>query len=479
MNPANGRTARPGFFGTNWIAELKGPGARQGRRQFRPMVTGLEGRQLLASSALSTLASFNGTQQSIVGGLVADGQGNLYGTTSAGGDAQGKGDGTVFEIAKGSKTATTLASFDGSEGYGIGGVALDGQGNLFGTTQEGGASGDGTVFEIAKGSKTVTTVASFNGTDGKFPNGVVVDGQGNLYGTTAYGWAGGGATAFEIARGSNTITTVATFNNAGSAPSGVVVDGQGNLYGLDKGGANGAGTVFEIARGSGTVTTLASFNGLIGSDISGVVVDGQGNLYGTTQDGGAYGYGSVFEVARGSNTVTTLASFNNTTLTLTNFNNINGSVLDPGVGVVVDGQGNLFGTTQEGGAHGYGTVFEIAHGSDTVTTLASFNNPNGAVVNGVILDGQGNLYGTTVGGGNGGGTVFKLTLDHQSTSPAITPTNPTIAVQPISIDVSKKTIKAVTDPTTVARSRSIASPLSVARDHRNIINKKVGTDNSV
>ena len=373
---------------------------------------------MLATSALSTIASFSGIpRDKIVGGLVMDGQGNLYGTTSAGGvvggsdGGGGKGDSTVFEIPSGSKKVATLASFDGGAGYGINGLSLDGQGNLFGTTTgEGGANGDGMVFKVAAGSRVVTTVASFDGINGEFPKGVTADGQGNLYGTTAV--AEGSATAFEIPRGANTISTLAQFSTPGPAPKGVVADGQGNLFGTDAtGGVNGTGTVYEIARGSNTVTTLASFAGNNGSGISNVVMDGQGNLYGTTADGGLDGDGTAFEIARGSNIVTTLASFN-----LNNTNkadNTNGLVPDPNVGVVMDGQGNLYGTTVAGGLYGDGTVFEIARGSGTVTTLTSFKSFSGASVNDLVLDGQGNLFGTTDGAGNSGGTVFKVTLNHQ------------------------------------------------------------------
>ena len=239
----------------------------------------------------------------------------------------------------------------------------------------GDASGDGTVFEIAAGSTTITTLASFNGTNGEYPYGsVVVDSSGNLFGTTDMGGARNEGTVFEIAAGSTTITTLASFNGTNGAypHSGVVEDSSGNLFGTaDEGGAAGYGTVFEIAAGTGTITTLASFNGTNGAyPNAGVVEDSSGNLFGTTSMGGASAYGPigdgvVFEIAAGSNTITTLVSFNGT----------NGA--HPYAGVVEDSSGNLFGTTINGGAIGDGTVFEIAAGSPTIRTLASFNGTNG------------------------------------------------------------------------------------------------------
>ena len=112
---------------------------------------------------------------------------NLYGTAEDGGPGYSggyTGDGTVFEVAKGSSTITTLASFNGTDGfYPDGGLVLDAAGNLYGTAVLGGpgysgaSNGDGTVFEVAKGSGTITTLASFDGADGKSPNGGLCAGR--------------------------------------------------------------------------------------------------------------------------------------------------------------------------------------------------------------------------------------------------------------------------------------------------------------
>lgn len=263
---------------------------------------------------------------------------------------------------------------------------MDDSGNLYGTTRAGGTNYEGTVFEVAKGNNTITTLASFKGSNGAYPStGLVMDSDGNLYGTTD----GGGA------------------------------------YGA------GDGTVFELPKGSNTITTLASFNTSNGSYPSGLIIDSSSNLYGITLDGGAYGDGTVFELAKGSNTITTLASFNIS----------GGAYAGMYAGLVMDGNGNLYGTTYYGGAYGNylghsdGTVFELAKGSNVVTTLASFNGSDGEFPDGsLVIDSNGNLYGTTLFGGPGGGaieggTIFELQgVESTATAPAITtqPVNQTV-----------------------------------------------------
>ncbi|MEJ1978601.1 MAG: choice-of-anchor tandem repeat GloVer-containing protein [Acetobacteraceae bacterium] len=157
--------------------------------------------------------------------------------------------------------------------------------------------------------------------------------------------------------------------------------------------------MFEIAAGTGILTTLASFGGDNGaaSDAS-LVVDAAGNLYGTTTAGGVFGDGSVFEIAAGSNTITTLVSFDG------------GNGVEPDAGLTADAAGNLYGTTSEGGAFGDGTVFEIAAGTHALTTLASFNDANGAIPTAsLIIDGDGNLYGTAEeGDAHDDGTLFEI-----------------------------------------------------------------------
>ena len=352
--------------------------------------------------SLITLASFDGTNGAIAaGGLVMDAAGNSFGTTGQGGTSNA---GTVFELAAGSGTITTLASFNGANGQDPNvGLIEDASGNLFGVTAGGGnASNDGTVFEVAAGSHAITTLALFSGTNGATPNGTLIeDGSGNLFGTTELGGASNDGTVFEVAAGSGAITTLASFNGAnGFEPFGSLVeDGSGNLFGAaTDGGAYGDGDVFEVAAGSHAITTLASFNGANGQwPQGGLIMDGSGNLFGTTYTGGASSDGTVFEVTAVNHAIISLASFNGA----------NGQ--SPLCRLVEDGSGDLFGAAIGGGASNDGTLFEVAAGSGAITALASFNGANGQSPEGdLVEDGSGNLYGTAaLGGANGVGVVFE------------------------------------------------------------------------
>jgi len=338
------------------------------------------------------------------GRVTIDSSGNLYGTAQAGG---ANSDGVVWKMAAGTHTISAVASFNGTNGNTpYGGVAIDGSGNLYGTTYIGGANNDGVVWKIAAGTSTLTTVASFNGTNGMNPvAGVTIDGSGNLYGTARNGGGSGWGCIWKIASGSSTITTVASFPFNGASGinpyGGVTIDGSGNLYGTTyTGGANTDGVVWKVASGSSTITVIASFNGTNGANpYDGVTIDGSGNLFGTTYNGGANSDGTVWEIASGTSTITTIASFNGT----------NG--LNPSSDVKMDGAGNLYGTTTLGGASSAGTVWRIDSGTSTITTLASFNggstgsNPN----SGVTIDSGGNLFGTTsLQGANSDGTVYEI-----------------------------------------------------------------------
>ncbi len=326
--------------------------------------------------------------------VAIDSSGNLFSTANYGTSRFGM----VFEVVHGSSAFTTLASFYSVGGINPhGGLTFDAAGDLFGTTYSGGSYGDGTVFEIAAGTSAVATLANFNGTNGVGPIGeLTVDASGNLFGATVGGGLNGFGTVFEIVHGTTTLTTVASFagTNGKSPSGGVTLDAAGNLFGAtSQGGTGNDGTVFEIVRGTSTITTIASFTGLNGnSPNGGLVFDASGNLFGTTVSGGTNNYGSVFEIARGASAITSVASFNKT----------NGQT--PYAGLTLDSNGNLFGTTYQGGASSVGVVFEIVHGTTALTTVAAFNysTNGGSPQNSLTLDANQNLFGTT------GSTVFEI-----------------------------------------------------------------------
>jgi uncharacterized repeat protein (TIGR03803 family) len=398
--------------------------------------------------------------------LTRDANGDLFGTTFEGG---ANNYGTVFEIQNtGTLTApiyvsaSTTLSFNGSNGAPPAGLIADAQGDLFGTSEYYGANNDGTVFEIKNTGTAAapvypsapTTLVSFNGSNGQQPEaGLTADANGDLFGTTSGGGANNDGTAFEIKNigtaaapvYAGALTTLVSFNGSnGQQPeAGLTVDADGDLFGTTYGGgAYGDGTIFEI-RNTGTLaapvyastpTTLANFNGSNGwGPEAGLTTDAKGDLFGTTKLGGANGVGTVFEIQN----IGTVAApiYASAPTTLVNFNGLtNGDY--PTAALIVDANGDLFGTTTQGGAAGYGTVFEIQNAGTVTapvyasapTTLVSFNSSDGAYPHaGLTADANGDLFGTTIQGGAAGyGTVFEITgagyVGNGASAPTITGT---------------------------------------------------------
>jgi uncharacterized repeat protein (TIGR03803 family) len=329
-------------------------------------------RRLLFSSTPTTVYSFTGyADGGTPSGITIDSNGNLYGTSQGGGSDSV---GTVWKMAKGSTTPTTLYSFtDGTDGDSPYGITIDSNGNLYGTCPFSGADGDGTVWELAKGSSTVTTLYSFTGgTDGATPYGITVDSNGNLYGAAQVDGADDGfGTVWELAKGSSTVTTLYTFTNGtdGASPWAITIDSSGNLYGTTVSGGNGSGTVWELPKGSSTITTLYSFTGgADGEDPLGITIDSVGNLYGTTDLGGTNGDGTVWELQKGSSTVAVLYTLTNT---------------DVPAGITFGSNGILYGVTQEGGTDSSGSVFELTTPLTLTTpaTAASVNEGSSYAIN--------------------------------------------------------------------------------------------------
>jgi uncharacterized repeat protein (TIGR03803 family) len=294
-------------------------------------------------------------------GLSLGKDGNFYGTTLAGG-AQFAG--TIYTMTP-EGSLRILYSFcsqtDCADGYGPRAVPVQAtDGNFYGTTLYGGAYGDGdsfennygTVFKITPGG-ALTTLHSFDGTDGSNPVGLVQATDGNLYGTTETGGAYGYGTVFKITP-QGSLSTLYNFCSQancadGSEPTSALVQAtNGSFYGTTNGGgANKDGTVFKITT-RGVLTTLLSFDSNDGALPNGLVQASDGNLYGTTFDGGANAYGTLFEIT--AHGLTVLHSFDNT----------DGS--HPGVGVSQATSGLLYGTTIDGGTSGDGTVFSFSNG---------------------------------------------------------------------------------------------------------------------
>ena len=266
---------------------------------------------------------------------------------------------------------------------------------------------------------TIHNFCSLSGcTDGRYPHaGLVRAANGDFYGTTAEGGANQGGTVFKITP-AGTLTALHGFCaqsdcSDGSVPeAGLVQATNGDFYGTTmQGGANREGTVFKITP-NGTLTTLYSFCSQSGctdgeTPHAGLIQGTNGNLYGTTYDGGDNLGGTIFEITP-SGTLTTLYSF------CAQSGCTDGE--NPYAGLVQATDGNLYGTTEYGGANGtHGTLFRITP-SGTLTTLYSFCSQSGCTdganpIAGLVQATNGDFYGTASEGGvNGEGTVFNLSI---------------------------------------------------------------------
>jgi uncharacterized repeat protein (TIGR03803 family) len=308
----------------------------------------------------------------------------------------------------GSATYSVLYTFrGGADGATpLSGVIRDSAGSLYGTASGGGAAGAGLVYKLAATGQESPLYTFTGGNDGWYPYaGVIRDAAGNLYGTTQEGGAAGGGVVYEVAAtGQESVLHAFTYGSDGGDPeSGVIRDSAGNLYGTtEEGGTAGVGVVYEVAA-TGQESPLYSFTG--GADgagaISGVIRDAAGNLYGTATFGGTANWGVVYKLDE-ARMQTVLYNFSG---------GADGGI--PVAGVIRDSAGNFYGTTYGGGTGigfaGFGVVYKVdMHGNETV--LYTFTGvADGGYPNAVIRDSAGNLYGTTGGGGTAGfGVVFKL-----------------------------------------------------------------------
>ena len=421
---------------------------------------------LLAGLAKSTCAqanetvlySFQGGSDGAgpVGSIVMDKAGNIFGATSYTNPCiTSLQCGSVYELSPPQQpgdpwTEITLYDFQGfghgDGGSPEGGLVQDADGNLYGTTAYGGhgpclllgsAVGCGTVYELVRpqkpgGAWKEKVLYSFQGNqDGQFPIGdLVFDKRGNLYGAT---WFGGGqgttcdplyaycGTIFELTPPRTTDKNVWTetvlhsfagvdAGDGGQPNGGLILDESGAIYGTTyvgggtcpHDGGKGCGSVFALAPeqiGSWKETIVYRFGGGIdGGDPNGHLLrDASGDLYGTTASGGTYNLpaGTIFRVSPSQNgRYTDLYSFDG---------GLNGGF--PLAGLVLDGRGNLYGTTSSGGVDQGGTIFRIVPIARRLQPIYSFEaNPDGYYPDATVtFDAAGNIYGTTLDGGTGEG----------------------------------------------------------------------------
>jgi uncharacterized repeat protein (TIGR03803 family) len=307
---------------------------------------------------LYTFSSASGC--SPTAGLIRDAKGNLYGTTQACGP---NGFGTVFKVSAG-HTGTVLYNFTGGNdgGQPLAALLRDAEGNLYGTTNEGGAEGCfglgcGTVFEVTPDGTETVLHAFAGGADGENPVAALVrDSEGNLYGTTGQAGPECCGTVFQLTpAGTENILFGFNFTDGtGPGPNRLVRAADGNIYGTtSSGGASGDGTIFEIAA-DGTETTLYNFTGAADgfAPYGGVIRDAKGNLFGTAFQGAGIDCNDA-----GCGTVYVLTPAGNFQVLHTFTGGLDGG--NPAAGLVMDQVGSLYGTTYNGGAHGFGTVFKL------------------------------------------------------------------------------------------------------------------------
>jgi uncharacterized repeat protein (TIGR03803 family) len=358
--------------------------------------------------------------------------GKLYGTTQQGGGSScaplSTGCGVVFEVAEssdGSANFRLLHALQGGKDVStpVGNIVFDAAGNLYGVASGGGAHNLGGIFKLAPGAGgnwIETVIHSFAGPDGQVPRAglTIDDAAGNLYGTTSLGGANGLGLVFELSPDSHGEWTETVLYNFQGSPDGaspwseVSFDSQGNIFGTTGGGGNNnSGSVYELApNGSGgwNESVIGRFkNAQIGYPHSELLLASAGDIFGVGQGDGEGG--EVFHLTQnndGSWTETTIFTFGAH------------SGINPYGGLATDAEGNLYGTTPNGGFYDLGTVYRLSPGSGsawTHTTIHSFaaegrgdgENPEAGLTEGE----PGVYYGTTFGElyeATQAGTVFTI-----------------------------------------------------------------------
>lgn len=405
----------------------------------------LMGSALAVNPTEAVIYNFSPSFANPMYSLAADHSGNLFGTTS---DGTSSPDGAVFELSRNSSgqwVETTLVNFNGANGsIPETALAVDSEGNVYGSTVAGGNGhctengapvvGCGVVFELSpsrSGKWTYKILYNFEGTQNSPEGNLVIGPDRTIYGITGFGSGTYGyGTAFKLTPpllrlGEWKETTLFNFNgySQGFVPNSLTLQ-NGVLYGTtsEGGSTNYAGLVFELSQVNGVWTETVLYNFSNGSD-GGFPVDvrvaNSGDLYGNAYSGGEYGYGVIFQLTPGSNGTWTESVVYNFT------GQADGAY--PDSPLTIRPSGNLYGTTRGGGLttectseypnDGCGVVFEVVPSTGTETVLHTFSDTGTdgylPFASGVIFGEGANLYGTTEYGGtgacqNGCGTVYAV-----------------------------------------------------------------------
>lgn len=349
----------------------------------------------------------------------------LYGTTYMGGTNNA---GTVFKVNPDGSGNTPIYAFSHSTVDPLGlsnpsGLIQATDGGLYGTTGSGGAVGFGSVFRLNIDGTQFTVLHSFSPVTGYQPAAALIQGNdGDLYGTTANGGSFGAGTVFKLGTDGSGFVQLYSFGavsgDAGGPQAPLLQGADGSLFGTSyaggttaTGGASGYGSVFKLnAEGTGE-TVLHSFlsSGGDGQHPYGSLIqDSTDALYGTTQEGGSFanggssGFGTVFKLNPDGTGYTILHNFDPTA----------GDGKYPNSALVLGNDGALYGTTEFGGTNNVGVVFRLNTDGSEYTVLYSFGSNPGDGGNPkapLVRAASGGLFGTAQLGGTGNnGTIFRL-----------------------------------------------------------------------
>lgn len=366
--------------------------------------------EVSTAGAWRVLREFTGTAGISVGanpagGVMLNTDGALYGTTEFGGVNDF---GVAFQLTTAVTPAyTVLHSFADATGSQPASALLRGSdGQLYGTTASGGASGWGTAYKISTNG-THTLLASFTGETGLTPgasprSGFALGVDDLFYAITSAGAAGQLGQAYKVTA-VGTFTSVAALSlPAGWTPSGApVASGSGTLlFPMAAGGTGGGGNVTSLST-TGTTTMLTALGGTLGSMPDGTLRSVNGLFYGVAARGGASSRGTLFRYTPGVGAALVLA-----------YTTSAGSLAE---GPLVHGaDGLLYGVGREGGASSRGSIYKVTT-AGVRTRLASFSGTAGAAPGGkphgpLVLASDGNFYGLTEEGGTSNtGVLFRLT----------------------------------------------------------------------
>lgn len=345
--------------------------------------------------------------------LVEGSDGLIYGTTDQGGQF---GTGTIFAFDRITHVSTVLFSFKpGSSGDGEGpdtGVVADNEGVLYGTTSAGGPDNAGVIFRIDESGANFELLHNFGNTtsDLKWPlTCPLLLPDENILGTCAGGGNNGQGGVFKSSKNGSGYTVIKAFGDLsedGVNPEGtLILASDGYIYGTtSSGGQDNQGTIYRLKEDGSDYSIVFSFSSTMKGGIfpkSGLLQLDDGFLYGTTLIGGEYNMGTVFKIRHGGTEYTTVHDF------------VLGSGVQPQAAPILGSDGFLYGTTANGS--GQDSVYRLSTDGTTASTLHLFVAPysEGKLPHATLLEADdGNLYGTTAWGGIGNeGTLYRINKD--------------------------------------------------------------------